>query len=287
MKKLFTLSLALIITLSAVLCFSSCADKNGVKVGFQSGTTAQSFMAGDEEWGFKGFSNIQPMPYDNAALAVADMKSKNIDFVVVDAEVGKALANANKNDIKCIDIALTTESYGVAVDKNQPELLESINKILKDKKSDIDAIFKKYQNVDGDNFANWNGTTLEANKYDKDKDQLVLATNAEFAPFEFVVGNKFAGIDMEIGKLIADTLGKELVILNMDFDAITASLGKNGVDIGIAGLTINAARKKAVSFTDSYCDNAYQVILVNKDDTTFDGCKTTEDAINVLNGLGK
>lgn len=54
---------------------------------------------------------------------------------------------------------------------------------------------------------------------DPNKDQLLVATNAAFEPFEYKDGDSYYGVDMEIAKLLADKLGKELVIQNMDFDA--------------------------------------------------------------------
>lgn len=282
MKKI--ISIVLVLLMVSLACIS-CGGSEQYKFGVQSGTTGWSFMTGDADWGFDGFSNVEVKPYDNAGLAVADMKSGAIDYVVIDAEVGKSLAAENAG-VKVIDIALTTESYGIAVDKNQPELLADINNVLATKTAEIAAIFAKYADVDDNNSANWSGTTIPAGTYDASKNQLVVATNAAFAPFEFTVGNDFAGIDLEIAKLIADTLGMELVIKNMDFEAITASLGTNGVDVGIAGMTINAARKKVVNFSDPYYTDAYQVILAMEDDTRFDGCKTTEDVLAILKELG-
>ena len=285
MKKLVSLVLVAALLVCGVVAFSSCS-KEKVKFGVQSGTTGWSFMSGDADWGFAGFSNVDVRSYDNAGLAVQDMKSGAIDYVVIDAEVGKSLA-AEHSEIKVIDIALTTESYGIAVDKNQTELLAQINNVLADKAADVQAIFAKYANVDDNNSSNWTGATIPAGTYDANKNQLVVATNAAFAPFEFKVGENFAGIDMEIAKLIADTLNMDLVIVDMEFDAITASLGTNGIDIGIAGMTINANRAQVVNFSTPYYTDAYQVILAMKDDTRFDDCKTTEDVLKILKELGE
>ena len=284
MKKLISILLVAAMLVCCTVALSSCGSKK-YQFGVQSGTTGWSFMSGDADWGFEGYSNVDVKPYDNAGLAVADMKSGAIDYVVIDAEVGKSLAAENAG-VKVIDIALTTESYGIAVDKKQTELLSQINNVLSTKKADIDAIFAKYADVDDNNSANWSGDTIPAGTYDASKNQLVVATNAAFAPFEFKVGNAFAGIDMEIAKLIADTLGMELVIMDMEFDAITASLGNNGVDIGIAGMTINATRKAVVNFSDPYYTDAYQVILARESDTRFDACQTTEDVLKILKELG-
>ncbi len=284
MKKLISILITVTLLIGCVAAFSSCSAKK-YQFGVQSGTTGWSFMSGDTDWGFQGYSNVDVKSYDNAGLAVTDMKSGAIDYVVIDAEVGKSLAAENEG-VKVIDIALTTEAYGIAVDKNQTELLNQINNVLATKKADVDAIFAKYANVDDNNSANWNGDTIPAGTYDASKNQLVVATNAAFAPFEFKVGQNFAGIDMEIAKLIADTLGMELVIMDMEFDSITSALGNNGVDIGIAGMTINENRKQVVNFSTPYYTDAYQVILAMEDDTRFDDCKTTEDVLNILKELG-
>ena len=127
---------------------------------------------------------------------------------------------------------------------------------------------------------------IESAKYDASKEQLVVATNAQFAPFEYKLGNKFAGIDMEVAKGFADYLGQELVIMDMDFDSVVTSVGKNGVDIGMAGLTVNETRKQSVDFTDSYYE-ASQMVIVKKDDTTFDACTTAEQVEALLNVAGK
>ena len=90
---------------------------------------------------------------------------------------------------------------------------------------------------------------------------------------------------MEIAKLIADELGMELVIKDMDFSAVVTSIGKNGVDIACSGLTINPARQKVVDFSDPYEQGSYQVIIALKDDTTFDGCKSAKEVLDILASL--
>lgn len=117
---------------------------------------------------------------------------------------------------------------------------------------------------------------VKSAEYDESKDQLVVATNAGFEPFEYMKGEDYCGIDMEMAALLADYLGKELVIQNMDFDAVCLAVGQQKCDIAMAGLTITDSRKDHVTFTDSYY-NASQKLIVAADDTTFDACKTKED----------
>lgn len=285
MKKALSIIIALAFIVVGAFTLASCGAKT-YKVGVQSGTTGWSFMTGDADWGFAGFANIEVSSFENGGLAVEDMLNGNVDFVVIDDAPAKQLVSA-KAGTKFIDIPLTTESYGIAINKADAALLESVNGVISSKKADIDAIFKKYENVNDNSAANWTGTTIPAGTYDASKSQFVVATNAAFAPYEFKVGENFAGIDMEIAKLIADTLGMELVIVDMDFDVIVSSIGKNGVDAGIAAMTINAKRKLSVNFADPYYSGAYQVVVCKDDCTLFDGCKTTEELVAVLDGLGK
>lgn len=181
-------------------------------------------------------------------------------------------AKADENaKVRVIDIDLTSEQYAFGVDKEQPELLEKTNefiaKIMED--GTFDEICNHY-------FGDGEPVMVKSAEYDESKDQLVVATNAGFEPFEYMKGEDYCGIDMEMAALLADYLGKELVIQNMDFDAVCLAVGQQKCDIAMAGLTITESRKDQVTFTDSYY-NASQKLIVAADDTTFDACKTKED----------
>ena len=289
MKKILSIVLALVMMLSCITMFASCGNDQKVKIGVQSGTTGEFFLKGDAGWGFEGYSNISTESYDTAALAIKDLLDGKINYVVIDAAVAKALV-ANNKGTKVIDFALTKEDFGIGVDKNQPELLASINNILAAKKDEIAALYTKYANVtDDDSAAAWEGSTITSATYDSNKKdtQLVVATNAAFPPYEFAVGNAFAGIDMEIAKMIADELGMELVISDMAFEAVVSSIGNNGIDIALSGLTINPARQKIIDFSNPYEEGSYQVIIALESDNTFDNCKSAEDVLAILKDLGK
>ncbi len=172
----------------------------------------------------------------------------------------------NQDVVKVIDINLTEEEYAFGVDKAQPELLEKTNafieKIMKD--GTFDEICNKY-------FGDGEPTAVTSAELDETKDQLVVATNAAFEPFEYTQGDKYYGIDMEIAALLAQELGKELVISNMDFDAVCLSVGQHKCDIAMAGLTVKEDRKEHVDFTSTYYQ-ASQKLIVKADDTAFDAC---------------
>jgi ABC-type amino acid transport substrate-binding protein len=183
--------------------------------------------------------------------------------------------------VKVIDIQLTQEEYAFGVDKNQPELLEEVNKFIAKIKSD--GTFEKILN---NNFGDGTPQPVTSAELDSGKDQLVVATNAAFEPFEYMTGDKYYGIDMEIADLLAKHLGKELVISNMEFAAVCLSVGQSKADIAMAGLSITEERKEYVNFSDKYYDAA-QKLIVKADDKTFDNAKTADDVVAILEKFDK
>ncbi len=111
--------------------------------------------------------------------------------------------------------------------------------------------------------------------------RITIATNAEFPPFESKEGTEYFGIDIDIAQTIADYLGVELVINNMDFDAVVTSVQKGQSDLALAALTISAKRKKAINFSDAYF-GAAQYLIVRADSNEFDACQTKEDVDAIL-----
>lgn len=212
------------------------------------------------------------------------MKKKMLAFVLTAAMALSVVACGGKEEAsadaaitaKVIDVELTSEEYAYGVDKNQPELLEQVNAFIAEIKEN-----GKFDEICDHYFGDGEAVAVESADEDASKDQLVVATNAEFAPFEYMEGNKYYGIDMEIAKELADYLGKELVIVNMSFDAVCLSVGQSKCDIAMAGLTVTEDRKEAVNFSESYY-NAAQKIVVTSDNTEFDECKTAEDVAAIL-----
>ena len=179
--------------------------------------------------------------------------------------------------VKVIDIELTQEEYAFGVDKTQPELLAQVNTFIAKIKGDgtFDEICNKY-------FGDGTPTAVKSAALDPSKDQLVVATNAAFEPFEYTVGEDYYGIDMEIAALLAAELGKELVISNMDFDSVCLSVGQQKCDIAMAGLTIKPDREEYVNFSDSYYE-ASQKLIFKGDDTSFDACTDAASVEAILN----
>ena len=101
--------------------------------------------------------------------------------------------------------------------------------------------------------------------------KLIMVTNASFPPYEMTDdNNNVIGIDADIAQAIADKLGLELVIDNIDFDAALISVQENRADVMLAGLTYNEDRDLVMDFTDPYA-TGYQVIIVKEGDTRIAG----------------
>lgn len=98
----------------------------GKKIGVCSGFTGEYYAKGDEDWGFTGIENATVTAYDNISLAIIELKNGSIDVIVMDDTVAKNVVKSS-DDAKIIDVALTTESYGIAIPKGDTELKEKID----------------------------------------------------------------------------------------------------------------------------------------------------------------
>lgn len=199
-----------------------------------------------------------------ALLTVATVITCAFAFTACDKNGGGATEK-----IKMVDVDLSSEQYAFIVKKKNTELLNTVNGILDAKATEIQAIMDKYLNATEDQLATFGSNSIKTSSTDS-ANELVVATNIDFAPFEYYNGNKIAGIDIEIAQLIADEMGKTLVVEHMDFDAVVTSVQTKDIyDIGMAALTISTDRAEMVNFTNPYFDTT-QVVVVKADDTTFD-----------------
>ncbi|MCM1330417.1 MAG: basic amino acid ABC transporter substrate-binding protein [Ruminococcus sp.] len=92
---------------------------------------------------------------------------------------------------------------------------------------------------------------------------LVMATNAEFPPYEYREGGDIVGIDIEIAQAIADDMGLKLEIEDMQFDSINVAVQSGKADIGIAGMTVDETRLQIVDFSIPYV-NTTQVVIIKE-----------------------
>ena len=142
--------------------------------------------------------------------------------------------------LKILDSEYVTEDYAIGIAKENTALLDKVNAALKELKDD--GTLKTVT----DYFIAGTGTLPEVQKnVAADAEELIMATNATFPPYESVDGDKIVGIDPTVAGLIADKLGMKLVIDDMEFDAIIPALTSGKADIAMAGMTVT----EAVSYT--------------------------------------
>lgn len=121
----------------------------------------------------------------------------------------------------------------------------------------------------------------------KKSGQLVLGTASGYPPYEFVStadNNQIVGIDIELGKAIAEKLGVELKVTDMAFGELISALVTKKCDIAIAGMPETPERAKAIDFSDVYVNDA-QTIFIRKEDT--DKFKTLADFDGLSIGVEK
>ena len=183
----------------------------------------------------------------------------------------------NGDNIVIVDIPLTEEAYGIGVDKDNPELLEAINGFIERSMKDgtFDTITSHYFEADQEPVA------IQSGKLDYNKDQFIVATTGDFEPFDYDEGEDHYGIDKEFIQAIADYLGKELVLVNVNFDIIFMTVFQKKCDACIAGITIKPEREQYVTFTEPYY-HAAQSIAVRTDNNEFADAKTKEDVEKIL-----
>lgn len=97
----------------------------------------------------------------------------------------------------------------------------------------------------------------------EEENVLVMATNAAFPPYEFKEGDGFAGIDVEIAELIAEKLGMELKIEDVEFGSIIGGVQSGKFDMGMAGMTVTDERLQSVNFSSTYATGV-QVVIVKQ-----------------------
>lgn len=110
----------------------------------------------------------------------------------------------------------------------------------------------------------------------KKENQIIMVTEAGFAPYEYYEDNEIVGVDIDIAKNIADYLGKELVVKDIAFDSIINELNSEKADFSAAGMSITEERLESVDFSVEYAVSK-QVIIVKKD---YDKIKTLNDLSN-------
>lgn len=253
--------------LSAIILFSSCLsgcninsesssknissakDLSGKTIGTQLGTTGYSLAT--------EITDAKVEKYKDGFDAIDALKEKKIDAVIIDELTADEIVGNDEN-FKILDNAFQEEEYAIAYKKGNDELGQRINAAITTLKNNgtITSISK-----------HWLGTNPDYKSYEPKNitrtGTLVMATNAEFPPYESIVDGEIVGFDVDMAMAICDELGLELEIKNMDFYSVITSITLDEADIGIAGMSVTEEREESVDFTQSYATSNQVIVIRN------------------------
>lgn len=230
----------------------SVADLEGKSIGVQLGTTGDIYASDVKDAAIERFNK--------GADAVQALKQGKIDAVIIDNEPAKVFVEKN-DELQILDEEFAVEEYAIAVKKGNDELTEKINGAIAELKEDgtLDTIKSNWIGAEAGQHPY---TTPDGTEYPNGT--LVMATNAQFPPYESLEGQNVVGFDADMMKAVCDKLGYELKIEDMEFDSIIGAVDSGKADVGVAGMTVTEDRLESVNFTDSYT-TATQVIITRKD----------------------
>ena len=232
------------------LPITSIQDLTGKKIGTQLGTTG-SIYAEDIE-------NASVQTFIKGRDAISALKQKKVDAVIIDSEPAKVFVSENQG-LKILPEPFLQEEYSIAYNKDNTELGTKIDTALETLKEN--GTLEEIK-------THWIGDEADQISYQPDSSKshkngkIIMATNAEFPPYESKNGEEIVGIDVDMMQAVCDELNMELEIKNMQFDSIIPSIKSGKVDVGVAGISITPDREKDVSFTQSYATSNQVVIIL-------------------------
>lgn len=229
----------------------SADDLAGKKIGVQLGTVGDLFASDYEADG------AVVERYNKGADAVQALKQGKVDAVIIDEQPAKVFVQ-NNPELKILDNQFDPEEYAIAVAKENTDLLEKINAALVtlNENGTMELITKNYIGEEKGKHP-----YVSPEGVDRSNGTLIMATNAEFEPYEFRENNEIVGFDVDMARAIADLLGMELQIDDMLFDSIINAVVSGKADVGIAGMTVRPDRLENVNFSTPYT-TSQQVIIV-------------------------
>ena len=184
-----------------------------------------------------------------------------------------ACGGAKKVTLQILDTEYAIEDYAICIAKENTELLDKVNAALATitENGTAQAIVDKY--ISGQD----HDLTFQADT--EGKEELTMATNAFFPPYEYYENDTIVGIDAEMAAAIADELGMKLTIIDMEFDAIISAVATGKADMGMAGMTVTEERLQSINFSDTYATGIQSIIvpegskIKTVDDLYADGAK--------------
>ena len=222
----------------------------GIRIGVQLGTTGH--IHADDH-----LPDAVVITYDTNSDAVMALIVGDVDALIMDSEPARSFVARNEGRIKQLDELLTQEAYGIALPLNSPytAMFDDAINTLRDNGT-LYALIDYWVNEDpgASRYESPPGT-------EHPNGTLLMGTNADFPPFEFIEYGQIVGLDPDIARAIGDLLGYQIEIVDMDFAGIILAVQTGTVDFGMAGMTITEERRQHVDFTQGYFLSGQSVIV--------------------------
>lgn len=236
----------------------SVADLKGKRVGVLTGTMLDQILE-------KNVPTATAVYFNTYPDQIVALQQGKIDAIILDTPIA-IMFTANNKGVKILPEKVRNDSYALAVNKNNPILTDKINKALKEIKQEgtLESLSAKWLEGQMDKkklpeitLTGINGT-------------LRLGTNSATEPFAFVDGTgKVVGYDVELATRIAQKLGMNLEVVDMEFSALIPALQAEKVDVIGSCITVTPERAKMVNFSDSYYAGGISTIV--RDEITTGG----------------
>ena len=233
--------------------WTSVDDLKGAKIAVQEGTTGNDVASAIEGAEVSAFKAV--------AQCGMELMNGRVDCVIVDTNPAQSLVDANPDALMLLPFPASEESetYAIATQKNDEgaALAEEFNAAMAtlNENGTFDAI------VDKNISKNEDAQLPELPAYES-KGTLVMGTNCEFEPFEYLDENgEPTGFDVDYVKYLCAEMGYEVTIENMDFDALIPALQSGRIDFIAAGLTRNEEREQNANFTDGYYEAVQSIVV--------------------------
>lgn len=232
--------------------YNSLNELNGEKIGIATGSTFDFIIK-------KKLKNVDLKYYDNEVDRISALRNGKIAaYVTDDAMANEAIKN--NNDLTILNEPIGVENYAYAIDPNNSELKEKVDKVLLDLKEDgtLDYLQKKWM---GNNESK---KKLENIKLSGKNGTINFATLATSAPFSYLKGDKIVGYDIDLMLYICDKLDYSLNINVLDWNGLLTAVNVGKVDMAGCGIIVTKEREKSMLFSaPNYEGNVVAVVLKN------------------------
>ena len=226
-------------------------DLNGKIVSVQTGTTGADYAA-------ERYSNSNIKFQKTYSDVINDLLFGKADCEIVDSTVALSQVAAHPDELVVLDILTDSpiEQYGFIFSKENTELRDKFNESLQRIKDNglHQQILDYYEE---------NGYSPDTPSFFSYKGTLIVETSPDFPPFEYLYGQEYTGIDMDIMRAIGYDINYRIEFRQNTFDSIIVSVQQGKCDLGASGFTIDEDRAKQVDFSTPYAE-IHQVVVVKE-----------------------